>query len=53
MKGLKGYGFFIVMAAIVLIAAIIVTEIELIQQFNLTATRKLPQFDKQGGDDRA
>lgn len=40
-------------AAIVLIAAIIVTEIELIQQFNLTATRRLPQFDKQGGDDRA
>ena len=40
-------------AAIVLIATIIFMEKELIEQYNLTATRKLPQFEKQGGDDRA
>ena len=40
-------------AAILLIATIIFMEKELIEQYNLTATRKLPQFDKQGGDDRA
>lgn len=40
-------------AAILLIATIIFMEKELIEQYNLMATRKLPQFDKQGGDDRA
>jgi DNA-directed RNA polymerase subunit RPC12/RpoP/F0F1-type ATP synthase assembly protein I len=40
-------------AVIFLIAAVAVMEKELIEQYNLTATRRLPQFDKQGGDDRA
>jgi hypothetical protein len=40
-------------AAIFLIAAVAVMEKELIEQYNLTATRRLPQFDRQGGDDRA
>jgi hypothetical protein len=40
-------------AVIFLIAAVAVLEIGLIKQYNLTATRKLPQFDRQGGDDRA
>jgi hypothetical protein len=40
-------------AVIFLIAAVAVMEIGLIGQYNLTATRKLPQFDRQGGDDRA
>jgi hypothetical protein len=40
-------------AVILLILAVTIMEKELIEQYNLTATRKLPQFNKQGGDDRA
>jgi hypothetical protein len=40
-------------AVILLIAAVTIMEKELIEQYNLTTTRKLPQFNKQGGDDRA
>lgn len=40
-------------AIIVLIAGIFVAEKEIMEQYNLLATRRLPQFDKQGGDDRA
>jgi DNA-directed RNA polymerase subunit RPC12/RpoP len=40
-------------AIILLILAVTIMEKELIEQYNLTATRRLPQFEKQGGDDRA
>jgi O-antigen/teichoic acid export membrane protein len=40
-------------AVILLIFAVTIMEKELIEQYNLTTTRKLPQFNKQGGDDRA
>ena len=34
-------------------AAILVSFISIIHAYNLLSTRRLPQFDKQGGDDRA
>lgn len=39
--------------AIVSLVAIFVTLIDLIKKYNILATRKLPQFDYQGGDDNA
>ncbi|MDE6433840.1 MAG: hypothetical protein K2L07_06375 [Lachnospiraceae bacterium] len=38
---------------IVCMAAILVTLIDLIKDYNILATRKLPQFEYRGGDDRA
>ena len=40
-------------AAILSMAAILVSFISIIHAYNLLSTRRLPQFDKQGGDDRA
>lgn len=35
-----------------LLAAILITLLDLIQKYNILSTRKLPQFDYRGGDDR-
>lgn len=39
--------------AIVSLVAVFFTLLDLIQSYNILATRRLPQFDYQGGDDRA
>lgn len=39
--------------AIVSLLAVFFTLLDLIQSYNILATRRLPQFDYQGGDDRA
>ncbi len=40
-------------AAILLLIAVFFTLKDVIEQYNILSTRRLPQFDKQGGDDRA
>ena len=41
-------------ASFILIAAVLVTLVDVIRAFNILSTRKLPQFDThKGGDDRA
>lgn len=40
-------------AAIFLMVSVLIVIINIIEYYNLLATRKLPQFDRQGGDDRA
>ncbi|MBQ9984149.1 MAG: hypothetical protein IJP29_06120 [Lachnospiraceae bacterium] len=40
-------------AAILAMVSMFVTLIDLIQKYNILATRRLPQFDYKGGDDRA
>ncbi len=40
-------------AACFSLAAVLVTVTDIIRQYNLLSTRRLPQFDRQGGDDRA
>lgn len=40
-------------AAIVLLLGVFFTERDLIEEYNLLSTHALPQFDRQGGDDRA
>ena len=40
-------------AAVISMVAILVSFISIIQAYNLLSTRRLPQFDKKGGDDRA
>lgn len=39
--------------AILVLAAVCTTLLDIISYYNVLATRRLPQFDKQGGDDRA
>lgn len=39
--------------AILALVAVFVTLVDLIKKYNILATRKLPQFDYQGGDDNA
>lgn len=39
--------------AIASAAAIFVTILEIIRDYNMLATRPLPQFERKGGDDRA
>lgn len=39
--------------AIAAFAGILVTVMAIIQKYNILATRKLPQFERKGGDDRA
>lgn len=39
--------------AIISLVAVFFTLVDLIRSYNILATRKLPQFDYQGGDDRA
>lgn len=39
--------------AIISLVAVFFTLVDLIRSYNILATRKLPQFDHQGGDDRA
>jgi transcription elongation factor Elf1 len=40
-------------AAILSLVAVFFTLKDVIEQYNILSTRKLPQFDRQGGDDRA
>lgn len=40
-------------AAILSLIAVFFTLKDVIEQYNILSTRRLPQFDKQGGDDRA
>jgi hypothetical protein len=40
-------------AAILSLVTVFFTLKDVIEQYNILSTRKLPQFDKQGGDDRA
>lgn len=40
-------------AAILSLAAVLISLLDVIKYYNVLSTRRLPQFDKQGGDDRA
>lgn len=47
------YDVFFYVAAILCLIAIILNVRDIVNYYNILSTRKLPQFEKQGGDDRA